>query len=211
MEWTDDAIVLSSRRYGETGIIAGSADPRSWPPSRAGARQHDARAAAARQRPVVCTWRARLAEQSGQLHRANWRGRAPGALMDSREALTGLNAFTAVAERGAAGAPGPCAGCSMAREILLDAMMAEDFAHWGPLYVRWEAGLLEALGFGLDLSRMRRHRRDRRSDLCLAAHRPRRVARRRRGSMPARLLRAAARSCWCAADAPDLRGDRAPD
>ena len=27
-----------------------------------------------------------------------------------------------------------------AAEILLDAMMAEDFAHWGPLYVRWEAG-----------------------------------------------------------------------
>ena len=38
-------------------------------------------------------------------------------------------------------------------------MMADDFAHWGPLYVRWEAGLLEALGFGLDLSAMRRHGR----------------------------------------------------
>ena len=37
-------------------------------------------------------------------------------------------------------------------EILLDAMMADDAAHWLPLYVRWEAGLLEALGFGLDLS-----------------------------------------------------------
>jgi len=30
--------------------------------------------------------------------------------------------------------------------------MDQDFAHWGPLYVRWEAGLLEALGFGLDLT-----------------------------------------------------------
>jgi DNA repair protein RecO (recombination protein O) len=39
-----------------------------------------------------------------------------------------------------------------AAEILLDAMMEDDFAHWGPLYVRWEAGLLDALGFGLDLS-----------------------------------------------------------
>jgi len=37
-------------------------------------------------------------------------------------------------------------------EILLEAMMADDTAHWLPLYVRWEAGLLEALGFGLDLS-----------------------------------------------------------
>ena len=30
--------------------------------------------------------------------------------------------------------------------------MADDAAHWLPLYVRWEAGLLEALGFGLDLA-----------------------------------------------------------
>jgi len=37
-------------------------------------------------------------------------------------------------------------------EILLEAMMNNDAAHWLPLYVRWEAGLLEALGFGLDLS-----------------------------------------------------------
>ena len=29
---------------------------------------------------------------------------------------------------------------------------AHDAAHWLPLYVRWEAGLLEDLGFGLDLS-----------------------------------------------------------
>ena len=40
-----------------------------------------------------------------------------------------------------------------AAEIFLAAMMEEDFSHWGPLYVRWETGLLDALGFGLDLSR----------------------------------------------------------
>ena len=80
--------------------------------------------------------------------------------MESRDALTGLNAFTAVA---GAALPEREAHAAVfdAAEILLDAMMDQDFAHWGPLYVRWEAGLLEALGFGLDLSRMRRHRRDR--------------------------------------------------
>ena len=30
--------------------------------------------------------------------------------------------------------------------------MKYDFEHWAPLYVRWEAGLLNELGFGLDLS-----------------------------------------------------------
>src|SRR6185312_17487908 len=37
--------------------------------------------------------------------------------------------------------------------ILLDAMQQDGFSHWGALYVRFEVGLLEALGFGLDLSR----------------------------------------------------------
>jgi DNA repair protein RecO (recombination protein O) len=36
--------------------------------------------------------------------------------------------------------------------VLLEAMMAEDALHWMTLYIRWEVGLLEALGFGLDLS-----------------------------------------------------------
>ncbi len=40
-----------------------------------------------------------------------------------------------------------------AAEVLLDAMQEDGIAHWGALYVRWEAGLLDALGFGLDLSR----------------------------------------------------------
>ncbi len=40
-----------------------------------------------------------------------------------------------------------------AGNILLDAMQEDGFEHWGALFVRFEAGLLEALGFGLDLSR----------------------------------------------------------
>jgi DNA repair protein RecO (recombination protein O) len=72
-------------------------------------------------------------------------------LMDSRDKLAGLNAFTAVTiaalpEREAH------AAVFAGAEILLDAMTADDTAHWLPLYVRWEAGLLEALGFGLDFS-----------------------------------------------------------
>ena len=32
-------------------------------------------------------------------------------------------------------------------------MVREDASHWLTLYIRWEVGLLEALGFGLDLSK----------------------------------------------------------
>jgi DNA repair protein RecO (recombination protein O) len=94
-------------------------------------------------------WRARLEEHLGSFTCELARARA-GELMDSRDALAGLNAFTAVTsaampEREAH------AAVYLGGEILLDAMLADDTAHWLALYVRWEAGLLEALGFGLDL------------------------------------------------------------
>ena len=44
----------------------------------------------------MCTWRARLAEHLGSFTVELARARA-GALMESRDALAGLNAFTAVA------------------------------------------------------------------------------------------------------------------
>jgi len=149
MEWTDSAIVLSSRRHGESSAVADLLT-----------REHG------RHSGLVRGARARGALQPGNGLSAHWRGRLPehlgsytlelaqaraGALMESREALGGLNAFTAVA---GAALPEHQAYPPLfdAGTILLDAMTREDFAHWAPLYVRWEAGLLEALGFGLDLS-----------------------------------------------------------
>src|SRR4029077_532732 len=74
-----------------------------------------------------------------------------GALLERRDALTGLNAFAAMA---AAVLPErePHVGVYGAAEVLLDAIAEQDFVYWAPLYVRWEAGLLDELGFGLDLS-----------------------------------------------------------
>ena len=152
MEWNDDAIVLSSRAHGENGailelltrghgrhagLVRGGASRRVKPALQPGNGVH-------------VQWRARLEEHLGSFTCELARARA-GELMDSREALAGLNAFTAVTstampEREAHEA------VFLSGEILLDAMVAHDAAHWLPLYVRWEAGLLEALGFGLDLN-----------------------------------------------------------
>lgn len=152
MEWNDDAIVLSSRALGENGtilelltrdhgrhagLVRGGASRRIKPTLQPGNSVH-------------VGWRARLEEHLGSFSCELARARA-GELMDSREALAGLNAFTAMTSSAMpereAHAPVFLGG-----EILLDAMMTDDTAHWLPLYVRWEAGLLEALGFGLDLS-----------------------------------------------------------
>ncbi len=152
MEWSDDAIVLSSRPHGETGailelltrdhgrhagLVRGGASRRVQPALQPGNSLH-------------VGWRARLEEHLGSFTCELARARA-GELMDSRQRLAGLNAFTAVTsaampEREAHSA------VFMGGELLLDAMTTQDAAHWMTLYIRWEIGLLEALGFGLDLS-----------------------------------------------------------
>ena len=151
MEWSDTAIVLSTRPHGENGVILelltrdhgrhlglvrGGSSRRQQPTLQPG-------------NTLDVHWRGRLAEHLGSYTAELSRARA-GTLMDSRQALTGLNAFTAVC---GAALPErqPYPPIFIAAEILLDAMAAPG-AHWLPLFARWEAGLLDALGFGLDLS-----------------------------------------------------------
>jgi DNA repair protein RecO (recombination protein O) len=153
MGWTDDAIVLSVRPHGESsailetlthqhgrhlGLVRGGASRRVKPTLQPGNTIH-------------VHWRARLNEHLGSFTAEILEARA-GEMMDSREALAGLNAFTAVAS---AALPEREAHASVfeAGNVLLDAMQEDGIAHWGALYVRWEAGLLDELGFGLDLSR----------------------------------------------------------
>lgn len=153
MEWSDDAIVLSTQPFGESGTIL-EALTRTHGRHRGLVRGGASR----RNRPALqpgntlrVGWRARLSEHLGSFTMEPVKARA-GDMLESRVALAGLNAFSGVA---AAALPErePHESVYHAAEILLDAIAEDGFAHWAPLYVRWEAGLLEALGFGLDLSR----------------------------------------------------------
>jgi DNA repair protein RecO (recombination protein O) len=152
MEWSDDAIVLSSRPHGETGailelltrdhgrhagLVRGGTSRQVTPMLQPGNSVH-------------VHWRARLEEHLGSFTCELSRARA-GELMDSRERLAGLNAFTAVTNAAMPEREGH-APVFLGGEVLLDAMTARDARHWMTLYIRWEVGLLEALGFGLDLS-----------------------------------------------------------
>lgn len=100
---------------------------------------------------VKLVWRARLAEHLGIFTAEIARARA-GDMFESRAALTGLNALSAVS---AAMLPErePHEAAFEGADALLDTIAGHDFEDWAPLFVRWEMGLLNELGFGLDLAR----------------------------------------------------------
>ena len=151
MEWKDEAIALAARPYAETGVILETLTRhhgRHLGLVHGGASRR-LKSSVLAGNTLEITWRARLSEHLGTFSAELRRERA-GALLENREALMGLNAFSEVA-RAVMPEREPHATVFAAAEILLDAMTENDFLYWGALYVRWEAGLLDELGFGLDL------------------------------------------------------------
>lgn len=151
MEWTGDGIVLAVRPHGETSAIV---DLLTEQQGRHAGLVRGGRSRAAR--PVLqpgnrvhATWRARLADHLGNFDIEADRLVA-GELMEDRLALAGLNAACSMAclalpERE------PHAAVYRAFSLLLDAFGNPDI--WPALYIRWEAGLLTDLGYGIDLTR----------------------------------------------------------
>ena len=149
MEWRDRGIVLNVRPHGETSAIV---DILTETQGRHAGLVKGARSRA--MRPILqpgnrveVTWRARLSEHLG-MFQVEAEHLGAGAVMEDRAALAGLNAACALAvaalpEREAH--PAVHAGFT----LLLDALEDEDI--WPAIYVRWEAGLLADLGYGLDL------------------------------------------------------------
>lgn len=155
MDWQDDGIVLSARRHGETsaivtlltrgrgahaGLVKGGFSKRTRATIEPGNR-------------VRATWRARLSEHLGnfQLESTHSTG---AALLDSPDRLAGMSAALALS---AAALPEREAHPAL-YEVLgafLDALEHGDIREhaegWGSLYVKWEVGLLQELGFRLDL------------------------------------------------------------
>jgi DNA repair protein RecO (recombination protein O) len=151
MDFEDDAFVLAARAHGEAGAIvelltathgryvahvAGGASRRMRPFLQPGAR-------------VIVRYRARVAEQLGAAS-LEPDGEGPSALFDDPLALAGLSAAAGVAA-GALPEREAHPGAFFAFEALRLALA--DPRIWPAVYVRFEAGLLQELGFGLDLSR----------------------------------------------------------
>lgn len=151
MEFEDDAFVLAARAHGETGAIvelltsahgryaahvAGGASRKVRPFLQPGAR-------------VIARYRARVSDQLGSAA-IEPVGEGPAALFDDPLALSGLSAAAAVAA-GALPEREPHPGAFLAFEALTGALTHPDV--WPAVFVRFEAGLLQDLGFGLDLSK----------------------------------------------------------
>lgn len=150
MDWHDQGFILSTRKHGESSAIIDVFT-----------KQHGRHAGLVRggvsrkMRPILqagnlldLEWRARLEGHLGNFYpEAQHCYAAP--LMEDRLSLAGLNALCAMS-----------CECLPEREafpalwdvfaIVVDNLHQAEI--WPALYIRWEAGLLSALGYGLDLS-----------------------------------------------------------
>jgi DNA repair protein RecO (recombination protein O) len=149
MHWTDEGIIIGTRRHGETslivelmtgghgrhlGLVRGGRSRQQRPVLQAG-------------NSVIATWRARLDEHLGNFTIEPATLRA-AKLMDSPAGLYGIQALAGLVRLLPERDPHPqiYSGLSAMADWLDDPIMA------GALIVRFELRMLEELGFGLDLA-----------------------------------------------------------
>jgi DNA repair protein RecO (recombination protein O) len=149
MEWREEGIVLGVRRHGETSAIVDllTGARGRWSGLVRGGRSRSQRPVLQEGNLVLATWRARLEEHLGNFAieplslRSGW-------LTDDPAKLAALTTLTCLChllpERE------PHSRLYEAARLVLDAL--DEPAIWPALFVRWEMGLLDELGFGLDLA-----------------------------------------------------------
>jgi DNA repair protein RecO (recombination protein O) len=150
MEWTDSAIVLGARSFGEGKLVA---EVFARAHGRFGGVVHAGR----KSQPILqagnlvhCGWKARLSEQLGFFNPLELIEPHATKLLDDPVALAGLSSAV-VLVRGAAAERQAYPQLYDALMVLIEAMPEGEI--WPALYARFELGLLSALGYGLDLTR----------------------------------------------------------
>lgn len=149
MEWIDEGIVLAARKHGETSAVV-TLLTRVHGRHAGLVRGGTGKAARGVLQPgnrVAARWHARLAEHLGLLA-CEMTHPFAAAVLDHPDRLAALAAACAVAE---AALP-EREPCPEVYDGLLALLGAIEDDVWPVAYVRWELGLLAALGFGLDLS-----------------------------------------------------------
>ena len=149
MDWREEGMLLAVRPHGEhaaiievftrghgrhAGVVRGGTSRRMAPVLQPGAE-------------LDLTWRARLDTHIGTFEVEPLRSRS--AILGDADALAALTAVCALLMR-ALPERDPHPQLHAATVGLLDAL-ALGAADWATRYLRWELGLLEDLGYGLDL------------------------------------------------------------
>ena len=150
MEWRDEGVIIAVRRHGETSAIA------EMLTGQHGRCMGLVRGGRGRtQRPMLqpgnlvsAVWRARLEDHLGAFQLEPVALKA-GTFIDDSFKLAGLSTLASLAQLLPEREPHPRLFAALC--LVLDRL--DDDAVWPSLLVRWELGLLEELGFGLDLTR----------------------------------------------------------
>ena len=150
MEWEDDAILLRARPFGESGQIVTvltATHGRATALVRGGQSLRQ-RAMLGAGNELRVRWRGRLAQQLGYFTCEPMRNVAAAWFHDP-VALAVIGAATALTDVGLPEQQ-PMPHVYQALRALL---ATETSQIWAPAYVRFELGLLQVLGYGLDLTR----------------------------------------------------------
>jgi len=149
MEWIDEGIVLSARPHGENaavvtlltaaygrhaGLVPGGQSRKARPVLQPGNR-------------VQAQWRARTIDQLGT-YTFELSAAQAALWLDSHEIVSLINSVCVVTEASLPERqpmPGVYAG-------LATLLSLQDADLWAPVYIKYEMNLLQALGYGLDLS-----------------------------------------------------------
>ncbi len=150
MEWSDHGIVLASRLHGETGLVVSLLTRLHGRHSGfvAGGISRKARPTWQPGNLVEVSWRAKLSEQLGYYTGELREAHAARAMDDATE-LAGLSAACSLVDA-ALPEREPHPAIYDGFEALLGAL---GHPGWPAIYVRLELGVLQELGFGLDLEK----------------------------------------------------------
>jgi DNA repair protein RecO (recombination protein O) len=150
MEWTEQGIVLNVRTHGEASAIAEVLSERRgrWSGLVRGGRSRAMRPVLQPGNVVVAHWRARIEDHLGSFTLEPVSLRA-GALIDDPLRLAGLTSLMALLKLLPEREPHPRIHDALL--VTLDAL--GDDGIWPAVLIRFELGLLDELGYGLDLSR----------------------------------------------------------
>ncbi len=149
MEWTDEGLILSARPHGETATIVTLLTPAQGRHAGLvmGGQSGKKQATLQIGNLVSARWRARLADHLGNFSLETITPFAAPWLRDP-EVLAIIASATSVTEA-ALPERQPMQGIYAS---LIALFSTEDRTLWAPSYVKWEMGLLGALGYGMDLS-----------------------------------------------------------